>query len=512
MKKEYEEYSSEERAYAERQAIKLLIKEELEKINEIVEQKNQVILNALAGNISGEEYFQTANALIRIVQNFIGHLKELSNYAFENDLFYEKQDIEEAILYLEDMIKEIPLNITDAQRYRKKEEIKEKVKICINQLIYESKDTIEKIKSLLVLCSNKEISYIDYDNFLKKIRTEGTDKISKLKELEKIAEEIGLKKEEIKQLKQIKNELYSRLELLPKKYEDAIILGKKESVIDSVSDTEKEVIEIINKLNRIENLINKYPKSIHTKELYEYGKNILDEEMDKVEELKELYKVVNREEKDLTLDLAELTKKAVKSYKKSNKLHVKADKIYEKSKTEKLGEEEITFLYEDIFAAYDKMEVLQLLSENESFIEFYSKYVKAETEFKEQKKAIKKLKESLEQKIIELNECFKENGGLTDSDYNYVLKKKNELKYYKRVLKKLLLILSGEITTLSLFTAAIIFKIIAKDIDLLLVGLSCFEIANIGLVLMKFLEIYYANEAAKELETDISRVLNNTKI
>ena len=90
---DYEEvkkqYTKEEQRVAEKLALKKIINEEIEKINILIENKNEIILNAYINKTDKVEYYETINEFIELGKEFILYLDELSKQAFDRDLLEE---------------------------------------------------------------------------------------------------------------------------------------------------------------------------------------------------------------------------------------------------------------------------------------------------------------------------------------------------------------------------------------------------------------------------------------
>ncbi len=320
------EYTAEEKRYAKRLALKEVIREEIEKIDVIINAKNELIYNGFASKIDKREYYTSVKELVSVGYEFIGNLNNLAKEAFKYDLLEEEEILYDCISNLENELKNIPLTPEDAKSKIMEDVYKEKVKEKLENEIITSKEEIEKLSSILIYVSRKEITHLDYKTILSNILFEAKDCASKLKELIKIAHSLELE-EETKALDALNN-LSSKIQLMPEDYESAVILGSVEEKKEKLRELINECTQFEIKLHRIIKVLDKHPNSKY----YEKVCNTtLTNTKEKVEYLIEEHRTVSKPLSPSSMNIEKaqkLSKKGFKLYELSEEEHFKANKIY----------------------------------------------------------------------------------------------------------------------------------------------------------------------------------------
>lgn len=423
-------YTDEEKKYAKRLALKKIIEEELQKIELIINSKSEVIFSVYSGNIDKREYYATVKELVSIGFSFINDLKALANEAYKYDLLEEEELINQAILFLEDELKSIPLTPKDAKVYAEKEICQEQVKIKIADELAVNAEIISKLRKILISAYYKEITHLNYRNILVPVLWEAKHNMSNLKELGKMARTFSLE-EESKLIIDAISCLDSMFIMTPRNYEEAGIAGQKEIVKEKIRDSLRKWDEYQKKIDKINNILLKYPNSWRYEQLYDYAISIFEEEIIRLNGVKKEIEPISQGT-TLNNKAQDLSKKALDIYKEAEKIHKKANVIYEKRerKTFLVGEKnaEIITLIQDAYASWDKGEALELLTKAQVLVATI-------TLINDHDEELKKLTQQLSDKISQIAFIKQEfiskyyldknnpYANFTDIDFQYLIDK-----------------------------------------------------------------------------------------
>lgn len=243
-----------EKEFAARIAIEKVIKEELDKVNDILDARLEVIKSSVTvENIIEDYYFDQVEKWWQLVDGYLNNLDSLRIEAETNNINYLITEINNATNTLHDEMQGMPLTILDAQNYLANNDNKIKV---LAQISKDLKYISSLIKRDNVELYNQIISgYIDETNYDKyrEIKTnEIENAMKKIDSMKKLAELYNLhKKKEINSLDNYQKKLKHNNKKIPKTYEDAkrkaehhVFYKEREALTD-------EIVEIIRELRNM---------------------------------------------------------------------------------------------------------------------------------------------------------------------------------------------------------------------------------------------------------------------
>lgn len=375
-------YTAEEKRYAKQLALKEIIKEELQKVEIIINSKNEVIFSAYKGNVDKREYYATVKELVNIGFNYINDLNNLSQEAYKYDLLEEEELIGQTIEYLEQELKDIPLTPKDASVHAKEEEFKETTKLKISEELISCGNVIEKLRSILIYSYEKQISHLEYKGILQNVIFEAKEVISKLKELSQIAATLKLE-EECKQVLEATSRLNGMLINMPNDYDEAVKAGQRETLKEKIKECTNAWSNYKNKIDKISRILSKYPNSKRWKGLYKHAESLFEDYSNELSALNKEISLVTNEKNVNEERVKELSYNAVKVYEDAESLHKQADEVYEKLDVDNLDNNDIYYLNKSAYAAWDKGKALEIFLEAKEALDAVSYVTGSDTEFDE---------------------------------------------------------------------------------------------------------------------------------
>lgn len=385
MKKDYTE---EEQRYAEALALRHIIEENLEKVELIINAKNEIIFEGYSNAVSKEEYFSNVKEYIAIVNDYIISLKELAYKAYEMDLLTEEEKIYTTISFLENEIEKIPLSQKDAYFSTKKEMHKESLKKQVESEMINVDSLFETFNEILKGINDNKISHLEYDSIIVTFNMHLMNERSILKNLATMCKVVGMEDEEKKIVESL-----SKIDILSSKalkdYQIVKMYAEKEILKQQISEEIKKWEINRNKLNKILKIIGKYPYSHHCEYLYKKGLTIIRDTNQIFSYLKENkidtinFKDLNKEllcylkgeeylkENNINMSelrilqglIEELSEQAKKMYTDAKELQFYADNIYRNNESETLNTYNIGKIASSVIDVEHKFQAAEMIVE-----------------------------------------------------------------------------------------------------------------------------------------------------
>lgn len=383
-------YTAEEKRYAKQLALKEITNEELQKVEIIINSKNEIIFNAYQGNIDKREYYNMVKDLVSIGFNFINDLNNLAKEAYKYDLLEEEELINQTISYLEQELKGIPKTPKDAGIYTKEIEYKESVRLKISEELANCDEVIYKLRSILIYSYERQISHLEYKSVLQNVVLESNEVASRLRQLAKIAGTLNLE-EECKQLLEMLTNLDGMLLIMPDTYEKAVKAGQIEKLKEELKPCLALWGENKNKVKKISKILSKHPNSKRYVVLYNYAESILDDYLEQLSLMKNEVSSVKNEREANEKMAKDMSNKAIKIYKDAEVLHKKANDIFENTQTYQGTKNEIEILSKSAYSSWDKGQALELLLEAKEVVDTLGYVNGNDQEFEKLFKFMKKI-------------------------------------------------------------------------------------------------------------------------
>lgn len=221
---EIKKYSEKEKEFAKRIALEKIIKEEISKLQDILQARIEVIKSVKdIDNIIEDYYFEQIEKWWEIASNYIDNLDRLKAEAEINNLNHVVPEINDTINKLNNDLQGTPLTILDAEKYIEDKENKERV---LNEIVRDIAEIQTLLNNNTNLYDQILIGFINesnYDSYKEKRLYRMNGSLKKLNNMKKLAELYNLDKEleVISNLEEYKDELKKRLNNIPKDYKTA---------------------------------------------------------------------------------------------------------------------------------------------------------------------------------------------------------------------------------------------------------------------------------------------------
>ncbi len=354
-------YNEEEIRYAKQEALRKIIEEELEKAKIIIDAKNELLYAAYQKTLDKIEYFETLKQFINSSNEYLISLNELQQEAYEYDLLEEQSSILEIKNYLEELLNELPTNLTDAEIFVQKEFIKEQLEEEIQNESSKVQEALTDLTNFYKSVFKKEISKIEFKQYKEVMVLNLEDAITRLENL------LTLTKEDKKEMFKTIGMCKGYLGAVPQKYEEALVLGEKLVEQDKMKEALLSYQEVKRKLDKIMKIIKKYPVNKKVQVLYEYAKNIINQNRKELQQYINYMKTGNQDadssyQNDLLEEALTISDEATKLFKKTIKTSKKAKNIYDNKKEKEYNEKLIHYLSDSVLNNIDEIEALKLFN------------------------------------------------------------------------------------------------------------------------------------------------------
>ena len=177
-------YSEHEREVTEKLAIKQVILEELQKYDEILDTKKDILVDAYNGEYDLNSYYSIISEFLEISKQYIQNLKELKNHANKYDLVEQVNQLNEAIENLQNEIDNTPLSLIDAKAYIEKEIFLDELPEKYEQIELEKKKLARRWNYLCEKSYNNSINTKQFKVEVNEILSDVNELIDFCKELE----------------------------------------------------------------------------------------------------------------------------------------------------------------------------------------------------------------------------------------------------------------------------------------------------------------------------------------
>lgn len=363
-------YTAEEKRYAKSIALKELIKEELEKIDQIIDAKNEILFSVMNTSIDNKSYYNSVKELYSISYEYIKNLEDLLKEAIKYELNEETEVLKNKILFLEEELRKVPKSKSKAKAVATEIKYNEELKKEMDDLISKSGEMIKEFDNIPIYCKDRMLNPMNYNEVIESLLTEAKDIISKLrkiKELYQIKEYSG--SEEIKTIASTLAKLKARINSLPEDYDEALIKGQNIELEEEIKDFQNRAKAEISHFDRFINSLNLNPEDPNYAELYEqYSKQV--ESL--IEEGRILLSKTNKtsyaESSNITAVL-NIGEEAVKIFEQAETVHNQANNIYNTAERYYLTEGSIKKILSSSLGLFDKEKALELFVEASKLLE-----------------------------------------------------------------------------------------------------------------------------------------------
>lgn len=358
---DYEEvkkqYTKKEQHFAEKCAFQQVIKEELEKIPLIIENKQDLLMNMYHQELDERTFYDSVKELVKIGIEFIKSLEELITQAETYGLFQEIENIEEAINYLTEELNNIPISYEDVEIEMEASHSKAIILEKKEQAILNADQILEESKEVTKHTYLKNITYLEYPEYYSNIYYRTCSSVNELQILITITARLELEDDAI-ELTNKMAELEAMIACFPKNSKQATIVGEQQVILENIKLLLEKRNHVQLKMDRIERMLKKHPDSWRAKSIYEYGIQLYEEYISELnEENKRAEKVLNISYTNES-KMNELLKQSIKLYENSDEIHKSVDVVFQNKTIKK---DNIDKLELDAYAGWNKGKALEML-------------------------------------------------------------------------------------------------------------------------------------------------------
>ena len=496
-------YTKEEQKFAEKLAFKKLVEEELEKVNLVIESKNDLILEAYLNELDKREYYDTVKEFMAVGKEYIESLDELAKTAFDKDMLDLEDLINTTIDKLLEELDSIPLTPSDVVSYIDGMYIKEGIDKKIEEVINKSEGYVSNLKGMLSPTFLKRILKVDYKRMIFSEMYKGKKIILEIDNIFKILEATkNIEDEKLNLLRDRYSDIKSIMLWFPKEYEDAIEISKVYEAIIELNTFLNEYKVFEDKLMRIAKIIKKYPSNRRCTGLYEKAYEMAKDIIKKMSNVKEKYEPLKNGSSSILFSAQELSNKARKAFSKADETHRDVFEVFKSAESVSYKNKTINYLEKDGLSLEQKMEAIKTLAE-------IDKVIKASKEIEFFDTEIKRLWKEFRSKSRDLQELIE----YLDKIYKFIEDAKDLLKNassYKKLKQKFIenIILTstwgvGEFAMLKYALGDILFIDERDALTKILVGLGV--VATTGMFGKK---VYDTGKTHNQMKT-LKRILQN---
>lgn len=496
-------YTKEEQKFAEKLAFKKLVEEELEKVNLVIESKNDLILEAYLNEIDKREYYDTVKEFMNVGKEYIESLDTLAKTAFDKDMLDIEDLINTTIDKLLEELDSIPLTPDDVVSYIDGMYIKEGIDKKIEEIVNNSEKYITNLKGMLSPVFLKRILKVDYKRMIFGEMYQGKKLIQDIDNMFKI---LGTNKDVENEKLNILRDKYSDVKSImiwyPKEYEDAIEISKVYEAIIELNTILNEYKVFEDKIMRIAKIIKNHPSNHRCPKLYESAYEMAKDIIKKMENVREKYEPLKNGSSSILFSAQELSSKARKAFSKADETHRDVFEVFKSAESVSYKNKTINYLEKDGLSLEQKIEAVKTLAE-------IDKVIKASKEIEFFDNEIKRLWKEFISKSREMQELIE----YLDKIYKFIEDSKDLLKNatnYKKLKQKFIenIILTstwgvGEFAMLKYALGDILFVDEREALTKILVGLGV--VATTGIFGKK---VYDTTKTHNQMKT-LKRILQN---
>lgn len=496
-------YTKEEQKFAEKLAFKKLVEEELEKVNLVIESKNDLILEAYLNELDKREYYDTVKEFMAVGKEYIESLDELAKTAFDKDMLDLEDLINITIDKLLEELDSIPLTPSDVVSYIDGMYIKEGIDKKIEEVINKSEGYVSNLKGMLSPTFLKRILKVDYKRMIFSEMYKGKKIILEIDNIFKILEATkNIEDEKLNLLRDRYSDIKSIMLWFPKEYEDAVEISKVYEAIIELNTFLNEYKVFEDKLMRIAKIIKNHPSNHRCPKLYESAYEMAKDIIKKMENVKEKYEPLKNGSSSILFSAQELSSKARKAFSKADETHRDVFEVFKSAESVSYKTKTINYLEKDGLSLEQKIEAVKTLAE-------IDKVIKASKEIEFFDNEIKRLWKEFISKSREMQELIE----YLDKIYKFIEDSKDLLKNatnYKKLKQKFIenIILTstwgvGEFAMLKYALGDILFVDERDALTKILVGLGV--VATTGIFGKK---VYDTGKTRNQMKT-LKRILQN---
>lgn len=281
-----EEFKNNRKNFAKMVAVKELIDNKEKEIEKLLKEKYTLIYEALDNKYTNKQYLKKAKELIIKFETIEKYLKELK-INLNNKYITQTDRIEKIIYYIDETIKEIPLDLEELKIKEDRKELENDFSYILDSTTILVNDSIKELLDLYEQVYLGNISRTEYKNIYDLLLLSYQDAIQQVKSLKEIRKK--------NQLCDEYKEKLNKLSFFHKKMKEYALLDKykkAEELGKAIHDFKNDMAEYSKwqnisseKIKKIVKIIKKYPNNKKKdKILLDYGIKLIKQEMNYFED------------------------------------------------------------------------------------------------------------------------------------------------------------------------------------------------------------------------------------
>lgn len=277
--------------YAKRQVLKDILDKEIKSIDELLERKNKFILDAILNKYEQKEYYQMAKKIILKFEQKARKFDELKVKLNDEYYFSEVERVDGILFFISEALKELSPELEDLKINYEKLQLEKQYSYLLHQKCCNLDGAIYEICKFAEQIYLVEISRTDYQKIYDILSLALTDEIKGCKILlymRKKYNNLNYDNDLAQLVSKMVNDVSK--EILCLDYEHLQKLGRSIHLYHLDKANYEEWVNIKSKkIDKIVQIMNRYPNNKKCEFLYEYGKSLFQEQLDYLEKRDKYY-------------------------------------------------------------------------------------------------------------------------------------------------------------------------------------------------------------------------------
>lgn len=271
---------------AKRQVLKDILDKEIQHINELLERKNQFILDAILDKYEQKEYYQMTKKIILEFEQEAKKFNELKLKLNDEYYFSEVERVDGVLFFISEALKELSPDLEDLKINYEKLQLEKKYSYLLHQKCGSIDDAIYEMCKFAEQIYLGEISRTEYKKIYDILSLALNDEIKGCEVLLEIEKQYGTLDQDRNLIQFISNIItHVPKHIFKLDYDHLCKLGKS---IHSYHLDKMNYEEWMNikdkKIDKIMRIIDRYPNNKKSRFLFEYGESLLKEQLDYYEQ------------------------------------------------------------------------------------------------------------------------------------------------------------------------------------------------------------------------------------
>lgn len=356
----HQKFSEQEIRQAKRESFLVVVNEELEKAKIIVDAKNELLFAGYTDELVADEYYEALKEFVNCSNEYILSLEQLYEKALSLDLIDVGSTIREIVDYLDEVVKSVPTNATDAKVSIEISLIKEQLKEDYLNDRHQFDDMKNRIDTYFLNIKNRVISRVDYEKKKRILLLDIENLIIFFQKYVDLLTEYEIEDIDSYDVSLLVGRLEGFKYIVDIDYNDALDLAERIVLKKEIKDAIEKGKETQRKTTKIYKIIKKHPVHKKREFLINYAHELISNTNTDLNYLRNKACVKGDVDKLLS-DILSLTEEAKTLYEESKKLNKEADDILNDQTKVTYNNAEIIKIVNAGLSVSDKMQAIKLL-------------------------------------------------------------------------------------------------------------------------------------------------------